>query len=74
MLADRLNQIIYEQNISKQEFANRLGVIKNYIYMLTGNNPSRKGVNKTISSALVKLIALEFGYDEDWILNGDEKE
>lgn len=71
-LADRLNKIIDEQNISKIEFARRVGITKNYLYVLTGN--SRKGTdkNKTISPMLAKIISLEFGYDENWILNGDE--
>ena len=71
-LADRLNKIIDEQNISKIEFARRVGITKNYLYVLTGN--SRKGTdkNKTISPMLAKIISLEFGYDENWILNGNE--
>ena len=71
-LADRLNKIIDEQNISKIEFARRVGITKNYRYVLTGN--SRKGTdkNKTISPMLAKIISMEFGYDENWILNGDE--
>ena len=71
-LADRLNKIIDEQNISKIEFARRVGITKNYQYVLTGN--SRKGTdkNKTISPRLAKIISMEFGYDENWILNGDE--
>ena len=71
-LADRLNKIIDEQNVSKIEFARRVGITKNYLYVLTGN--SRKGTdkNKTISPMLAKIISMEFGYDENWILNGDE--
>ena len=70
-LADRLNKIISEQKIAKREFASRLGVTENYIYILTTNGPSRENVNKKISPALAKLIALEFGYDEKWVLNGE---
>jgi len=69
-LCDRLNQIIQEQNISKREFAKRLGISENYLYILTSNSRPSTNKNKTISLALAKLIALEFGYDEDWILNG----
>ena len=71
-LSDRLNKIIEEQNISKVDFARRVGITKNYLYVLTGN--SRKGTdkNKTISPMLAKIISMEFGYDENWILNGDE--
>jgi len=67
-LADRLNKIITEQNISKREFARRVGVSENYVYTLTGE------INKitTVSSMLAKVIAMEFGYDADWILNGDK--
>lgn len=69
-LADRLNRIITEQQLSKREFAKRIGVSENYLYVLTGNSRPGSSKNKTISRALAKLIAMEFGYDEDWILNG----
>ena len=71
-LADRLNKIIDEQKITKREFASRLCVTENYIYILTTNGHSRENVNKKISPALAKLIALEFGYDAKWVLNGEE--
>ena len=66
-LADRLNQIIDKQNISKAEFSRRVGVSVNYIYQLTGSSEKRP---TTIHQSLAKLIALEFGYDENWILHG----
>ena len=69
-LADRLNKIIAEQQLSKREFAKRIGISENYLYVLTGNIRSKSNKNKTLSRALAKLIAVEFGYDEDWILNG----
>ncbi len=65
-LADRLNKIIKEQGISKREFSKRLGVSENYVYQLTG----KKEKLTMISEPLAKLIALEFGYDEKWIING----
>lgn len=71
-LSDRLNKIIDEQNISKIEFARRIGVTKNYIYILTGNSQKDTVQNKVISPMLAKIISMEFGYDENWILNGDE--
>ena len=70
-LAERLNKIISEQNLTKREFASRLGISENYVYILTTNGRSREKVNKKISPALAKLIALEFGYDEKWVLNGE---
>lgn len=71
-LSDRLNKIIDEQNISKIEFARRIGITKNYIYILTGNSRKDTDQNKVISPMLAKIISMEFGYDENWILNGDE--
>lgn len=71
-LADRLNKIIAEQKLSKREFAKRVGISENYLYILTGNSRPDSNQNKTISPILAKVIALEFGYDADWVLNGDE--
>ena len=50
-LSNRLNQIISEQNISKTEFARRLGITVNYVYILTGNSRPDTEQNKTISPA-----------------------
>lgn len=66
-LAARLNQIIKEQKLTKKEFAEKLSITENYIYLLTGNSKNRP---ETIAPSLAKLIALEFGYDEAWILHG----
>ena len=70
-LADRLNQIIREQGLTKQEFARKIGISDNYVYILTGNSRPGTKQNKTISTTLAKLIAVQFGYDVNWILNGD---
>lgn len=67
-LGEKLNKIIKEQKITKRDFAKRLGVSENYIYSLTGNLERFN----TISPALAKLIALEFGYDEEWITSEEE--
>mgnify|MGYP003296118935 FL=1 len=72
-LAEKLNHIITEQNISKREFAKRLGISENYLYILTGNSRPETNKNKTISPALAKLIALEFGYDVNWILGSSDE-
>ena len=69
-LEDRLNQIIKEAGISKAEFARRLGVTVNYVYILTGH--SREGKKPKLPPSLAKLIALECGYDADWVLNGEK--
>ncbi len=68
-LADRLNQIIKEQKLTKKEFAAKLSVTENYVYLLTGNSKNRPD---TMAHSLAKLVALEFGYDEAWILHGEE--
>ena len=67
-LADRLNKIIDEQGLTKRAFAKTLGISENYIYQLTGS----KEKLTTISGPLARLIALEFGYDKDWIIYGDK--
>ena len=72
-LANRLNQIIEEQNISKREFAKRVGITENYLYILTSNSRPGTNQNKTISPMLAKLIGVEFGYDSKWILNGNKE-
>ncbi len=69
-LAERLNRIIHEQKISKAEFARRVGISENYVYILTGSRGSDPENPMTISASLAKLIALEFGYDEDWVMHG----
>ena len=70
-LADRLNQIIKEQKLTKKEFAAKLSITENYVYLLTGKSKNRP---ETIAPSLAKLIALEFGYDETWILTGSSEE
>ena len=70
-LADRLNKIIEQQGVSKTEFARRIGVSPNYLYVLTGQSRADTNKNKHISPSLAKLISLEFGCDEHWILTGE---
>ena len=70
-LADRLNQIIAEQSLSKKEFAKQVGISENHLYILTGNSRPGSNLNKTISPTLTKLIAVTFGYREEWILHGE---
>ena len=60
-LAETLNQIISEQKITKREFARRVGISENYLYILTSNRRKNTDQNKTISTMLAKLIAVEFG-------------
>lgn len=69
-LETRLNKIITEQNITKREFAKRVGISENYLYILTSKSRPGTNINKTVSPMLAKLIGKEFGYDPDWILYG----
>ena len=69
-LADRLNRIITEQEITKRNFAATLGISENYVYLLTGNSKNRPD---TIAHSLARLISLEFGYDENWIITGNSE-
>ena len=71
-LADKLNLIIRENHLSKAEFARRRGISVNYIYILTGKSRAGKKENKNISPQLAKLIALEFGCSEQWLLEDVE--
>ena len=73
-LSDRLNKIIKENNITKREFASRVGISENYLYILTSNSRPGTNRNKNISPMLAKLIAMEFGYDDQWILHGTPNE
>jgi len=69
-LADRLNLIIQEQKLSKREFARRVGITENYIYILTGSRSAEGEKPMKLSGSLARLIAKEFGYNEEWINHG----
>ena len=70
-IADRLNQMIAEQQLSKREFARRIGMSENYLYILTGKSRPDSNLNKTISPSLARVISLTLGYREEWILYGE---
>ena len=69
-LAARLEQIIREQGLTRADFARRMGITQNYLYILTGSKAHKNKAPVGISRSLVKLIALEFGYNEEWIASG----
>ena len=50
------------------EFAKRVGVSENYVYTLAGESDK----NTTLSPMLTNVIAMEFGYDTEWIRHGDK--
>ena len=50
-------------------FAKRVGVSENYGYTPTGESNQIT----TLSPMLAKVLAMEFGYDAEWILHGDKQ-
>ena len=59
-LEARLNKIIAEQKLSKREFAKRVGMSENYLYILTSNSRPGTKQNKTISGKIhIKIKSLE---------------
>ncbi|MDR1464289.1 MAG: helix-turn-helix domain-containing protein [Oscillospiraceae bacterium] len=67
-LEERITKIITEQKINKTEFAKRLGITRNYVYLLTGG--ATKKIT-TCSQTLALLIEKEFGYPAEWVLKGE---
>ena len=72
-LAQRLNKILSEQGMTKTEFADSIGVTRNYICILTSEIFSSASDSK-LSPSLAQLIGLKCGYTPDWILYGDKNE
>ncbi|MDR2899657.1 MAG: helix-turn-helix domain-containing protein [Clostridiales bacterium] len=68
-ISERINQIIIERKISKSEFAEAMGITRNYIYKITG--PENKNSIKSVSNTLAKLIEKEYGYPAEWVLTGE---
>lgn len=61
ILADRIKQILAEQNLKQAEFARALGISANYVYLLTS------GKKKVISKTLSRLIETLYGYQAGWV-------
>lgn len=67
-LAQRIDLILSEQNITKVDFAHSLGVSANYISLLAS------GKKTVISKTLAMLIEQLYGYSSEWLLNGCDTE
>ena len=63
-LGKRIQIIVEEQGIKKNEFARSLGVSPNYIYQIVS------GKRTSISPSLAKLIETLYDYPSGWVLNG----
>ncbi len=63
-LKERIKKIRKTFNISKSEFAKRIGISPAYVTDL------ESGKKTNISLPLAKLISYEFGINPDWLLTG----
>lgn len=62
-LKDRINYILKNENLKKKDFAARLHLSRQFVTFLC------KG-ERNISDQTAALVAKEFGYREEWVLNG----
>lgn len=62
-ISNRIKSLRKSEGLTQKEFAKRLLISQSYLSGLENNNefPTDK---------LVKLICLEFGVNEDWLING----
>lgn len=60
----RIRQILKETELTQQEFANDIGVTRNYITKVAAGS-------ERISLSLALLIERTYGYSHDWILYGE---
>lgn len=60
---DRLSKLRKDQKLNQEDFANRIGLTKNFISLVeTGN--------RTLSDRSIKDICREFGVNEEWLRTG----
>lgn len=64
-LSDRINAVIKENKLKQRQFANELSVTESYISAIIN------GRNTNISPALASLIEEKYGYNAEWVLNGN---
>ena len=66
-IGGRIKQIIQEQHLKQNAFAERLGISANYVHLITS------GRKTSISEPLAKLIESTYGYSAKWVLTGEGK-
>lgn len=66
-LRERIRYIVKSSGLSKAEFAKQVGVSAAYITNITSKNNNAK---PSISDTLAILIALRFGFSEEWVKHG----
>lgn len=66
-LRERIRYIFKSSGLSKAEFAKQVGVSTAYITNITSKNNNAK---PSISDTLAILIALRFGFSEEWVKHG----
>lgn len=64
-LSDRVRMIISENNLSQKEFAKSINVTESYISKLIRGNSG-------LSRSTATLIEERYGYNINWIVDGDE--
>lgn len=64
-LPDRIRLIISENNLSQNKFAKSISVTGSYISKLIRGDSG-------LSNSTAALIAERYGYNVDWIMNGNE--
>ena len=63
-MKDRIKAVRLEAGLTQKEFAERIGVIRNYVYVLeTGRGAP--------SSAVIREICRQFGVRESWLVSGE---
>lgn len=65
-LSSRISTILYENNLSRKDFADTLGITENYVVCLLKNRNTR------VSLPLAYLIEERYGYSSEWVLGGVE--
>jgi transcriptional regulator with XRE-family HTH domain len=64
-ISDRIKHLRKSENLTQKDFAKRLLISQSYLSGLESGN-------ETPTSKLLKLICLEFGVKESWLLNGTD--
>lgn len=63
-IKDRVRKVRMDQHMTQTEFAQRLGVSMNHVYMM---ETGRKGVSKSV----IREVCRQFGVRESWLRTGE---
>ena len=62
---ERLKLILQESKLKQKDFASELGISAGYVSQLLKDPDIR------LSKSLASLIEVKYGYNADWVLNGE---